>query len=35
VMKRVAREHESCAGIYARALVEGMVAAGDEVRLMD
>lgn len=35
VMKRVAREHESCAGIYAAALVEGMVAAGDEIRLVE
>lgn len=35
VMKRVAREHESCAGIYAAVLTEGMVAAGDEVRLPD
>jgi uncharacterized protein YcbX len=35
VMKRVAREHESCAGIYARAVVEGMVAVGDGIRLVD
>jgi uncharacterized protein YcbX len=35
VMKRVAREHESCAGIYARAVVEGMVACGDEIRFAD
>ncbi len=31
VMKRVARDHDSKTGIYAAALVEGMVAAGDEI----
>ena len=35
VMKRLARDHSSLAGIYATALVEGMVAAGDEVRALD
>jgi uncharacterized protein YcbX len=35
VMKWVAREHESCAGIYARAVIEGMVLVGDDIRLMD
>jgi uncharacterized protein len=34
VMKRVAHEHESCAGIYAKALVEGIVVPGGEVRLV-
>jgi uncharacterized protein YcbX len=35
VMKRVAHAHESCAGIYARAVVAGMVAVGDDIRLID
>jgi uncharacterized protein YcbX len=34
VMKRVAREHESCAGVYAAVLVEGMVAQGDSISLL-
>lgn len=34
VMRLVAREHESCAGIYAAVLREGMVSAGNEIRLM-
>jgi uncharacterized protein YcbX len=35
VMKRVARDHESQIGIYASAVVEGMVAAGEEIALLD
>jgi uncharacterized protein YcbX len=35
VMKLLARDHASLTGIYATALVEGMVAAGDEIRLVD
>jgi len=35
IMKRVARDHESCAGIYVKAVVEGMVALGDEIRLAE
>jgi hypothetical protein len=35
VMKRVAREHEGKAGIYAAVLVEGTVRPGDEVRLVN
>lgn len=34
IMKRVAREHESCAGVYATVLVEGLVAAGDEISIV-
>jgi len=35
VMKQVAREHESCAGIYAVVLSEGMVSVGDEISRID
>ncbi|AXC14865.1 MOSC domain containing protein [Acidisarcina polymorpha] len=35
VMKLVAREHQSCAGIYLTAVIEGMVSVGDSIRLVD
>jgi uncharacterized protein len=35
VMKRVALEHELRAGISAGVVVEGMIAVGDEIRLVD
>ncbi|MDP3693556.1 MOSC domain-containing protein, partial [Bradyrhizobium sp.] len=35
VLKYVARNHDGKAGIYAAVLVEGMVRAGDEVRLVE
>ncbi|WP_035348730.1 MOSC domain-containing protein [Edaphobacter aggregans] len=35
VMKRVAREHDGKAGIYAAVLVEGTIRPGDEVRLVN
>jgi len=35
VIRRLAKDHETRAGIYAAVLVEGMVAAGDEIRLVD
>ncbi len=35
VMKRLAREHESRAGIYAAVLADGTVRAGDEIRLAE
>jgi uncharacterized protein YcbX len=35
VMKLVAREHELRAGISAAVVVEGMIAVGDEIRLLD
>lgn len=34
VMKRVAHDHESRAGIYAAVLAEGMVSVGDEIRVV-
>jgi MOSC domain-containing protein YiiM len=35
IMKRVAREHDGKAGIYAAVLVEGTILPGDEVRLVN
>jgi len=35
ILKYVARNHEGKAGIYAAVLVEGMVRAGDEIRLVE
>ncbi len=35
IMKRVALEHELRAGITAGVVVEGMIAVGDEIRLLD
>jgi len=35
VMKRVAREHDGKAGIYAAVLTEGTVRPGDEIRLLN
>jgi uncharacterized protein len=35
IMKKVATQHELRAGITARVVVEGMIAAGDEIRLVD
>ncbi len=35
VLKYVARNHDGKAGIYAAVLVEGMVRAGDEIRLVE
>ena len=35
VLKYVARNHEGKAGVYAAVLVEGMVRAGDEIRLVE
>ncbi len=35
IMKKVAKEHELRAGISAAVLAEGMIAVGDEIRLVD
>jgi hypothetical protein len=35
ILKYVARNHDGKAGIYAAVLVEGMVRAGDEIRLVE
>lgn len=35
ILKQVARNHDGKAGVYAAVLVEGMVRAGDEIRLVD
>jgi len=35
VMRRVARDHEGKAGVYAAVLVEGMMRAGDEIAVPD
>jgi uncharacterized protein YcbX len=35
VMSRLARNHEMRAGIYATVVAQGMVSAGDEIRLLD
>ena len=35
VMKRLARDHESQAGIYGAVLVEGTVRLGDEIAVLD
>src|SRR5271163_2254003 len=35
VMRRVAHDHGSCAGIYAAVLREGMVSPGDEIRMKE
>jgi MOSC domain-containing protein YiiM len=34
-MRRVARDHEGKAGVYAAVLVEGMMRAGDEIAVPD
>ena len=35
VMRCVARNHDSCAGVYAAVLVEGTICAGDEIALLN
>jgi hypothetical protein len=35
VLRRVAQAHGSCAGVYCAVLVEGIVAKGDSIELMD
>ena len=35
ILKYVARNHDGKAGVYAAVLVEGMVRAGDEIRLVE
>ena len=35
VMRRVARDHDGTAGVYAAVLVEGVMHAGDEITLLD
>jgi hypothetical protein len=35
VMRRVAKDHDGTAGVYAAVLVEGAIRAGDEIALLD
>jgi uncharacterized protein YcbX len=35
VLRGVARAHAACAGVYCAVLVEGMLAKGDTVRVVD
>ena len=35
VLRKVAQEHGACAGVYCAVLVEGMVAQGDAIELLD
>ena len=35
VLRKVAQAHEACAGVYCAVLVEGMVAQGDSIELLD
>jgi uncharacterized protein len=35
VLRRLARDHEGQAGIYAVVLAEGTIRAGDEINLLD
>jgi hypothetical protein len=35
VMRRVAKDHDGTAGVYAAVLVEGVIRAGDAIALLD
>ena len=35
IMRRVAKDHDGTAGVYAAVLVEGAIRAGDRIALID
>jgi uncharacterized protein len=35
VLRRVAQEHDACAGVYCAVLIEGSVKKGDPIELLD